>query len=67
MQTLGGNSAHKNLNYKEDGLPVVFASNNGFYASIIDLTNGDINDMANKTLICLSLNQTPQPLYLIVL
>ncbi|MBR8464166.1 filamentous hemagglutinin N-terminal domain-containing protein, partial [Campylobacter sp. faydin G-24] len=49
-ETKGGTSAHKNLSYKEDGYPAIFAANNNFYASLTNLNNGDIEDKANKTI-----------------
>ncbi|WP_445143059.1 filamentous hemagglutinin N-terminal domain-containing protein, partial [Campylobacter sp.] len=48
--TKGGDSAHQNYHYKEDGYPAIFAANNGFYASVVNLNNGDINELSNKTI-----------------
>ncbi|QCD45676.1 hemagglutinin repeat-containing protein [Campylobacter mucosalis] len=48
--TKGGNSAHKNYTYQEDGYPAILAANNGFYASVINLNNGDINSKTNQSI-----------------
>ena len=48
--TKGGDSAYVSKNYKENGYPAVFASNNNFYASLTNLNNGNIDDLANKTI-----------------
>ena len=48
--TKGGDSAYISKNYKENGYPAVFASNNNFYASLTNLNNGNIDDLANKTI-----------------
>ncbi|MGB2553052.1 hemagglutinin repeat-containing protein [Campylobacter sp. MOP51] len=46
----GGDSAHQNYNYQENGYPAIFAANNGFYADAINLNNGDIDELSNKTI-----------------
>ncbi|PPB51189.1 two-partner secretion domain-containing protein [Campylobacter hyointestinalis] len=49
-ETKGGDSAHKNYTYQEDGYPAILAANNGFYASVINLNNGDIKDQTSKSI-----------------
>ena len=48
--TKGGDSAYISKNYKENGYPAVFTSNNNFYASLTNLNNGNIDDLANKAI-----------------
>ncbi|WP_169753616.1 filamentous hemagglutinin N-terminal domain-containing protein, partial [Campylobacter mucosalis] len=48
--TKGGNSAYKSYHYTEDGYPAILAANNGFYASVINLNNGDINSKTNQSI-----------------
>ncbi|MGH1601747.1 filamentous hemagglutinin N-terminal domain-containing protein, partial [Campylobacter majalis] len=50
MADVGGDSAHKNFTYQEDGYPAILAANNNFYASVINLNNDDIKDQTSKSI-----------------